>query len=392
MLLKRNVPLMYVIGALMWGRFFIPVLALFYIASQVTLAQMSIILGVFSLSILLLEIPTGVLSDLIGRRNTLLLSRFMFVIEIFILCFFNGFWPFLIAKVISGIGVSLSSGTEQALLYETLKKQHRVDEHRRISGRKEFITSTSMAFVFVVGAFLFSLNNKLPAYVSLPIVTIGFILTFFLEEPYKKKDHITFKESARHFIEGCRLFFTEKKLVALTLFAIPIAAIFSMASSLSSAYFNKVLVPVALIGVVAALGPLLTALSSKREHSLEEKIGADKLMMLIQALYLLSVFLMIFLIPYVGAAIYLLLPFSIGLFNVFSNHHMNTIVSSKHRATMLSVKSMFENLAVFILFPIVGVFSKKTLGYSYLFLAAFLFVTIIIFVIYKNRNGISFAA
>ena len=74
---EKNINLNYIISSLMWGRFFIPVLALFYIASQVPLEQFAIIMSVFSLSILLLEIPTGVLSDLIGRKKTLLLSRIM---------------------------------------------------------------------------------------------------------------------------------------------------------------------------------------------------------------------------------------------------------------------------------------------------------------------------
>ena len=61
----------------MWGRFFIPVLALFYIASQVSLEQFTIIMAVFAFSTLILEIPTGVIADLLGKRKTLLISRLM---------------------------------------------------------------------------------------------------------------------------------------------------------------------------------------------------------------------------------------------------------------------------------------------------------------------------
>ena len=37
---------------------------------------------------------------------------------------------FLIAKIISGIGVSLSSGTTSAMLFDTLKNK-KDDQHRR---------------------------------------------------------------------------------------------------------------------------------------------------------------------------------------------------------------------------------------------------------------------
>ena len=71
---ERNIVLNYIIGCLMWGRFFIPVLALFYIASQVSLAQFTVIMAIFSFTTLVLEIPTGVVADLLGKKKTLLSS------------------------------------------------------------------------------------------------------------------------------------------------------------------------------------------------------------------------------------------------------------------------------------------------------------------------------
>ena len=53
------------------------------------------------------------------------ICRFLYIIESFILAFFNGFWPLLIAKIVSGVGVSLNSGTVEAFLYDTLKRQKR---------------------------------------------------------------------------------------------------------------------------------------------------------------------------------------------------------------------------------------------------------------------------
>ena len=54
----------------MWGRFFIPVLALFYVASQVTLPEFGVIMAAFALVILLLEIPTGIVADFLGTPSS----------------------------------------------------------------------------------------------------------------------------------------------------------------------------------------------------------------------------------------------------------------------------------------------------------------------------------
>jgi MFS family permease len=189
-------------GALMWARFFIPVLALFYIASQVPIEQFALIMSVFSLATLLLEIPRGVLADLLGKKKTLLVSRFLYIIEIFIIAFFNGFWPFLIAKIISGFGVSLSSGTGEAFLYDTLKRLKRENDYEKINGKLGTITNISGAFVFLIGGFLFSINYKLPALVSLPFIIIGFLLTFYYTEPYKNKRSLSLKNSLLQLKEG----------------------------------------------------------------------------------------------------------------------------------------------------------------------------------------------
>ena len=86
--------------------------------------------------------------------------------------------------------------------------------------------------------------------------------------------------------------------------------------------------------------------------------------MFIQVVVLLSVFLMMLLVRYVGAVFYLLIPLLSGVFGVVVNHYMNCHVNETHRATMLSIRNMFDNLGVFILFPMVG-FAMKNSSFSY---------------------------
>ncbi len=65
--LERNITIYYFFTSASWLRFFLPVLALFYIASQVSLAQTGIIMGVFGLTIAVLTVPMGVVADFIGK-------------------------------------------------------------------------------------------------------------------------------------------------------------------------------------------------------------------------------------------------------------------------------------------------------------------------------------
>ena len=389
-LFERNISLGYIIGALMWGRFFIPVLALFYIASQVSLEQFTIIMAVFSLSTLLLEIPTGVVADLLGKKKTLLLSRGMYIIEIAIIAFCDGFWPFLIAKVISGVGVSLGSGTNSALVYDTLKKLGREEEHKVVSGKAQFISNIAMAFVFIIGAYLFSYYYKLPAYVSLPIVALGFILTFFLKEPYEPVKKFNIKNSILHLKEGISYFFKKPYLVYLAFFTLIIGSINSMMLSLSSSYLQNILIPISVIGIIAFIANLLSAYSSKRAHKWEEKIGEKKSLILIQFIVLVSVFCMGLLIPKIGVLFFLLIPFIDGFYGILLSDYTNRHVEHSHRATMLSINNMFDNIGIFILFPILG-YSIKVGGmsFSYLYLAGFILIYVIGLYFYSKKKSVN---
>jgi MFS family permease len=383
MKLKRNIPLMYIIGSLMWGRFFIPVLALFYVASQVTLGQFGFIMGVFSLSILLFEIPTGAMGDLIGRRNTLLISRFMYMIEISLIAFFNGFWIFLIAKIISGIGVSLASGTGQAMLYDTLKTQRRKDKYKKISGSIGMISNISMAVVFITGAFLFSLNTKLPAIASIPLVGLGLILTFFLEEPpVKKKKH---KKYTTHIKESLAYFKRSDFIKYLAVMSFFTSAAISIMFSMSSAYISAIAFPVYIIGTLAFISSLVMAFGSKKAHIWEKILGEKKSIFFIKLGIVIALFASGLMIRYVGYIFYLLIPLIAGFEGVVIGDYVNKHLESSHRATVLSIKSMFSNLSIFLLFPLVGFMQgSRGLGFSIMALGAITAVGFLALYIYSK--------
>jgi len=387
---ERNITLNYIIGALMWGRFFIPVLALFYIASQVTLAQFTIIMAVFSLSTLLLEIPTGVIADLLGKKKTLLLSRAMYVIEIIMLAFFNGFWIFLIAKIISGIGVSLSSGTNQALLYDSLKRLKRQEEHKKISGLASTISKISMALVFIMGGYLFSINPKLPAILSLIPITLGFILTFLIKEPYPPKKAFNWENSIAHLKEGLGYFKKNSYLIYLALLTLLIGSTIIMMQNLSSSYFEIILIPVAFMGLVNFVLSLIAAYSSKKAHSFEQRLGEKKSLLFISLTTAISILLMAITTPYLGLVFFALLFFTQGFYEVIIGDYVNRHVKTSHRATMLSINNMFDNIGVFIAFPILGysigkIGMSQSILYFGIILGILLLVISIFYLIIKKK-------
>lgn len=356
--MNRNINLMYFISSLMWARFYIPVIALFYIASQVPLEQFAIIMSVFALATLVLEIPSGVIADILGKKNTMIVATLFYIIELVIISFMNGFWPFLIAKIISGIGVALMSGTQSALIFDSLKKLNKTSEHKKISGKRTMYTNISTAFIFIIGGVLFSIDPKLPAIISIPFIIIGLILMLFLKEPYHNDKKLTFHNSVNHLKESWIFFKSNKDIQFLGFFVFMSSAAISISLSVSSAYFKLVLIPVFLMGVVAFIGSMATAFTAKKADNLEKFLGIKNSFYAIQAITFLGLILMALLVPYVGVLFYLLIPIISGFSQVTLNHYINIKVESSHRTTMISINNFFGNLGIFILFPLFGFITK----------------------------------
>ncbi len=386
----RNIPLMYIISALSWCRFAIPILALFFIASKVPLEQFTIIMAIFSLSILLLEIPSGIIADLIGKKRTMLIAKILYIVEIYLIAFYNGFWIFLIAKIISGIGVSFWSGADQALIYDTLKRMKKEKDHKKIIGNYFTIQNVTKAFVFIIGGFLFAMNYKLPAIMTLPFIVLSFILMFFIKEPYVSGKKLGVVTSFKHLKESLSYSWKHSYVKYLILYSLPVATTMWVMLSISSAYLAEISIPVYMIGIIAFIASMLTAYISKKAYKIEEKLGERISLIAIQITAILGIFLMSLMIPYLGVLFYLLIPVTQGFFMIIINNYLNEHIETSHRATIISIRVMFSNLGVFILFPLVGYMIKyKTMHFSFLIFGIIMLAYMLLLLIYSRKLKIS---
>ncbi|MFT4260857.1 MAG: MFS transporter [Candidatus Woesearchaeota archaeon] len=386
MYFERNIKLHYVISSLMWGRFFIPVIALFFIASQVSLEQFTIIMSVFALATLLFEIPSGAVTDLLGKKNILLLSRFLYLVEIALIAFFDGFLIFLIAKIISGVAVSFTSGASESLVYDSLKRLKREKDYKKVAGLANTISNISMVVVFITGSYLFTIYYKLPALASLPLVFIGFILTFFITEPYNSKTKITVKNSVLQMAKGLKYFKNNYYLKYLALFTFIMGSTIAMMLNLSSKYFELILIPVASIGLISFFMSLTTAYSSKKAHDMEVFLGEKNSIIYSASLLFLAVLLSAFLFYYIGVIFLFIVAFVSGFYHVLIGDYVNKHVTTSTRATMLSVNNMFSNIGVFLIFPAIGFLGEEiSFSFSLFFLSALIFICLTLLIYFYKK-------
>ncbi len=112
--------------ALFNARFYYPVFAVFFTDLGLTMAQFLWLNAIWAVTIVLFEVPSGVLADLVGRRKLVIFSALSMAVEMLLLIFApqHGGWGLFaicaVNRVLSGLAEAAASGADEALAYDSL--------------------------------------------------------------------------------------------------------------------------------------------------------------------------------------------------------------------------------------------------------------------------------
>jgi MFS family permease len=111
-----------VLSALTWLPTALPMAATVLLAQVrgLDLAELGLVLAVFSISVAVLELPTGGLADMIGRRAVLAASAVITLIGMLWLAFATALPEFLTLAVLKALARALSTGPAEAWYVDTL--------------------------------------------------------------------------------------------------------------------------------------------------------------------------------------------------------------------------------------------------------------------------------
>jgi MFS family permease len=124
---ERNLRLYPWYQATRWLYFWQPVFLL-YFAKVLAADEALLVLIARSVGVVVLEVPSGYLSDRVGRKLTLLIGVVASTLGAALFVVTGSLWPFLIAQVLSAVGDAFNSGTDTSLLYDSLQELDREGE------------------------------------------------------------------------------------------------------------------------------------------------------------------------------------------------------------------------------------------------------------------------
>ncbi len=330
--------------------------------------------GVYLLTVFIFEIPSGYISDLLGRKNTLVVAHMLKAVGFSMFPFAESIELLIVAEVILGVAVSLSSGTDTALIYDTMEIVSPQKAQIKVLGRSVYFQTMGEGMASLIASVLmllaFDIHNL--AYISAVISWIPMCVAMTLVEPPRTKMTSTHKENIGYIY---RSLFKQSKLLNLIL----INAIFSFTGTLTAVwmfqkYWQELGINVVYFGFLWAITNFTVSFVSKSAHKLEKKIGSVAALLLIGLLPPIGYLGISFVDHLYGIVFCLCFQVCRGLGQVIYNDALNKRVTTDFRATANSIMQMGVRIIFIGLGPLFGhlidtrglSFATRSIGSAYI--------------------------
>lgn len=186
--LSANIHYLYLIKLSKWLMLIMPVVVLFYNENGLETYHIYLLQAGYSISVVIFEIPSGYLADIIGRRSSLIWGSVMGTAGFALLSVSHSFSGFLTAELILGIGGSLISGADSALLYDSLAATSKQHYYLRYEGRITALGNLGETCAAIFGGLLAAwLGYRSVYFAQTAIAAIGLPASLLLIEPVRKK-------------------------------------------------------------------------------------------------------------------------------------------------------------------------------------------------------------
>ena len=348
-----------------------PVLALALISHGASVNTISLLLGVYSLTALLTEFPSGVFADIRGRKTSALFAYSFAAASFFILLFSNTLWLLFLSMFFAGLGRAFASGSIDALAIDDAVSNGIALV--KVTSRLSIFESAGLAAGALAGGCLSGVIQRymgnLITCLLLNLVLL-FLLSFFVKE--KSKDNRKATDFRSH-VRSSIGFLKQKGLVRiLVIFAILTGfALFSIETYWQPA-FGNISSSSRLLGVISFAGFVCVISGSKLMEFLFTKKPESGITWLIVSKLLLGVLLPLFLLQrqiplFIG--VYMSIYFFVGSGSVAESTLLNSIVSPDQRAGILSLFS-FILQAGGILTALIGYIVSMMIDYRMIWLIA----------------------
>ncbi len=358
------------------SRFYYPVFTILFLDFGLTVAQFSILNAVWAATIVLAEVPSGALADVVGRKRLLVFATTVMVVEVGLIAFIPKSNPtlvfsvFLVNRILSGLAEAAASGADEALAYDTLKARGMEDQWGLVLEKTMKWRSLGFVLATIVGAAVYDpspmgqlasalglgitvtqdMTLRFPLYLTFILALLALAATLGMVETgdgtqAEDSDPPSLGQAFVKTLGAGGWILKTPFVFRVILFGMLVDGVIRMVITLSSQYYRMIAVPESLFGIIGALVALMGMVVPKLARKVAETRTPDQSLYLTVLLACLGLTCMGLFWPWAGI-LPALITFGAMTFNsFFVSYYINKEADSHHRATVLSFKGLSYNIS-----------------------------------------------
>ena len=370
-------------GFLKNQKYFEPFILLSFIEKGLTFTSIGILIGFREVAITLLEIPSGAVADLYGRRRSMILSFFAYIVSFIILAESSRLYLLTIAMLLFAVGEAFRTGTHKAMIFDWLRREGRIGERLEVYGRTRSWSKLGSALSALIAAgYVFVSGNYSSVFWLCTVPYVLNIVNFLGYPAYldaQNEWRASFKGALGFSWRAVQMAASVRGLRNLVLESMLLEGTYKVVKDYLQPILEKLalalpvflLIPLfdlpsndarrgaLLIGIVFCANYLLMSIASRFSGRASIRVGGEenltRILWYVNAAQYLAMMLFLLLSWRLAAVLCFIIAGVIqNLFRPTQISRFDTVSPAEMGATILSVESQAKALAAALIAPLVG--------------------------------------
>jgi len=366
----RNIPLVFALNAVWMFMVLMPIIVPFFESRGLDMAGIYTLQAMFGAALLVLEVPSGYAADLFGRKRTLMLASLFHGLGFTIFVFAHSFYTLLAAELVLAFAVSLFSGTDVSLIYDSLAAAGSKKAPIKLMGRKVFYQQVGETLGGLAGGWLVLASLEVPVMTQAFAAWLPVLVVFWLREPPRElMDKTKHRENIAYI---WRSMFKHSPLLTLVILNMVSAGSATLIAVWAfQKYWQSLGIALAWFGYLWAVSNITVAITARYAHKIEKAVGSAAAVTLMAILPVAGYLGMAWTEAAWGALFCVAFQASRGINSVIMRDALNRRVSSDMRATANSVASLGVRIVFMVAGPVTGwLIDTRGTGHAFLWLGA----------------------
>lgn len=385
---QKNIRLLKIFNFLIGFTFFAPLAIIYFSKVSGSYTLGASIFGITMLASAIFEVPTGIWSDRVGRRGTIILGSWARVLAFILYAVGLSYWWLVAGAILEGLSRAFYSGNNDAFLHDTLEDDELVSEYDEHLGKTSSSEHLAWAISSLIGGIIANFSLTYVMWLSvIPQVVMLYTSYLFIEPKTRSKLDTNLYT---HLKEAIYLFIHNKKLRLLSIADAVSFSTGEVSFQFRGSFFASIW-PLWAIGALNTAAQFGASASYYFSGKLFKLFGHEKLLLIRSIVGKVSG-LIAFGIPSVLSPLITILPsFLYGAGNVAKSSLMQREFTSHQRATMSSLNSFLSSISFAIMSVLVGFFADTTSPQTALLILTIIAIPIVYlyYLLFQNNRKIT---